>query len=129
MFDEGYHRILWLSLTLLCSGSSSSRIIAGAAAAAAVTDYKVDAALDEHSDTTNSSDDTTTVNQCTVYMAPSTIPGAGLGIYTGIERKSGDTVGDGDVILPISDHWYVCTSNIPWIRRNSLDASGIICRP
>lgn len=44
--------------------------------------------------------------QCSLYMAPSTIPGAGLGIFTGVERNEGDTVGDGDILIPISDQWY-----------------------
>jgi hypothetical protein len=43
---------------------------------------------------------------CGIYMGPSTIPGAGLGIFTGIERHPGETVGDGDVLIPIVDVWW-----------------------
>ena len=44
-------------------------------------------------------------------MAPSTIPGAGLGVFTGIDRKVGDIVGQGDVILPISDSEFHFAAN------------------
>ena len=43
------------------------------------------------------------VPQCDLYMAESTIPNAGLGIYTAIERNPGDRVGEGDVCIPIFD--------------------------
>lgn len=45
-------------------------------------------------------------SSCTLYMAKSTIPGAGLGIFTAIERQVDDTIGEGDVMIPLSDHWY-----------------------
>ena len=48
---------------------------------------------------------------CSLYMAPSTIPGAGLGIFTGVERKVGEIVGQGDVILPISDLEFHFSAN------------------
>ena len=38
--------------------------------------------------------------QCGLYLAESTIPGAGLGIFTTTEKQPGDTVGSGDVCLP-----------------------------
>jgi hypothetical protein len=41
--------------------------------------------------------------QCDLYMAESTIPNAGLGIFTGVDRNEGDTVGDGDLCLPLID--------------------------
>jgi hypothetical protein len=45
--------------------------------------------------------------QCRLYMAPSTIPGAGLGIFTGIELKANDILhGTGDVAYPIVDLNY-----------------------
>jgi hypothetical protein len=44
--------------------------------------------------------------QCTLYMAQSTIPHAGLGIFTGIERAPGENVGSGDVLIPVIDLWY-----------------------
>jgi hypothetical protein len=43
---------------------------------------------------------------CTLYMAQSTIPHAGLGIFTGIPRAPGDTLGSGDVLIPVVDLWY-----------------------
>lgn len=44
--------------------------------------------------------------QCTVYLAQSTVPNAGLGIFTTVGREVGDFVGDGDVVLPVVDLWY-----------------------
>lgn len=35
--------------------------------------------------------------QCDLYLAPSTIPGAGLGIFSGVPKEIGDTVGNGDI--------------------------------
>lgn len=49
--------------------------------------------------------DTQHHQQCTIYMAPSTIPGAGLGIFTGIERSKDDIIGHGDVMIPLTDAW------------------------
>jgi hypothetical protein len=39
--------------------------------------------------------------QCDLYIAESTIPHAGLGIFTAVEKKVGDSVGEGDVCIPI----------------------------
>lgn len=44
--------------------------------------------------------------QCTLYMAESTIPHAGLGIFTGVPRVPGETLGSGDVLIPVTDLWY-----------------------
>jgi len=43
---------------------------------------------------------------CGLYMAESTIPGAGLGIFTGFDREVGDRVGGGDVLIPLVDVYY-----------------------
>mmetsp|Transcript_6511 Transcript_6511/g.8463 ORF Transcript_6511/g.8463 Transcript_6511/m.8463 type:complete len:657 (-) Transcript_6511:71-2041(-) len=43
---------------------------------------------------------------CTLYLAESSIPGAGLGIFSAIDRKEGDIVGNGDVIIPVIDFVY-----------------------
>ena len=43
---------------------------------------------------------------CSLYMAESTIPGAGLGIFSGIDRQEGNIVGNGDVMFPIVDLSY-----------------------
>jgi hypothetical protein len=40
---------------------------------------------------------------CDLYIAESTIPNAGLGIFTGVGKKEGDTVGNGDLCLPLID--------------------------
>lgn len=39
--------------------------------------------------------------RCNLYLAQSTIPNAGLGIFSGIELHAGDSVGHGDVSIPI----------------------------
>lgn len=43
---------------------------------------------------------------CTVYLAPSTIPGAGLGIFTSIDRANGTVIGTSDVTIPIIDLFW-----------------------
>lgn len=40
---------------------------------------------------------------CRTYLAPSTIPGAGLGMFAGYNFKRGETVTTGDAIIPIRD--------------------------
>lgn len=40
---------------------------------------------------------------CTLFVAPSTIPGAGLGIFTSIPREKNSIIGVGDVIIPLYD--------------------------
>jgi hypothetical protein len=45
--------------------------------------------------------------QCDLYLAESTIPGAGLGIFSGVTKDVGDTVGNGDVCIPFLDiYWH-----------------------
>jgi hypothetical protein len=45
-------------------------------------------------------------------MAPSTIPGAGLGIFTGIALKAHDVLhGTGDIAYPIVDLQYHSSSS------------------
>lgn len=41
--------------------------------------------------------------ECDLYMAESTIPNAGLGIFSAVERNPGDKVGHGDICIPILD--------------------------
>jgi hypothetical protein len=36
-----------------------------------------------------------------LYLAPSTIPGAGLGLFAGNQKHTGDFVGPGDVAIPL----------------------------
>jgi hypothetical protein len=40
---------------------------------------------------------------CGLYIAPSTIPNAGLGIFTAVSRQEDDIVGYGDPVLPVID--------------------------
>lgn len=42
-------------------------------------------------------------DSCRVYLAPSTIPGAGLGTFAGRSFRKGDEVTPGDVVVPIRD--------------------------
>lgn len=45
--------------------------------------------------------------ECDLYIAESTIPHAGLGIFTAIEKQVGDVVGDGDVAFPMFElDWH-----------------------
>ena len=44
--------------------------------------------------------------QCGLYLAESTIPGAGLGAFTGVDRKPGDVILPGEVMVPIYDANY-----------------------
>lgn len=44
---------------------------------------------------------------CGVYLAPSTIPGAGLGMFAGRSFKRNDIVTQGDIVIPISEiDWH-----------------------
>jgi hypothetical protein len=42
-------------------------------------------------------------DSCTIYLAPSSIPGAGLGIYTAKSFKEDDFVTSGDIAIPLLD--------------------------
>ena len=44
---------------------------------------------------------------CGVYLAPSTIPGAGLGMFAGRDYKRHDIVTQGDIVIPLSEiDWH-----------------------
>lgn len=43
---------------------------------------------------------------CSLYIAESTIPGAGLGMFTGIKRKVNEILWPGDVVNPVVDRKY-----------------------
>ncbi|KAL7555943.1 hypothetical protein ACA910_005483 [Epithemia clementina (nom. ined.)] len=51
-------------------------------------------------------------NQCGVYFAPSTIPGAGNGLFAGTDFVEGDMVTPDDVIVPITDFAFHTNRNI-----------------
>ena len=42
-------------------------------------------------------------SQCGVYFAPSTIPGAGFGMFAGVDFDSGEVVTPGDLVVPYVD--------------------------
>jgi hypothetical protein len=45
---------------------------------------------------------------CALYLAESTIPGAGMGIFTVEEKRKGETVSRGDLCIPFIDmYWWV----------------------
>jgi hypothetical protein len=44
---------------------------------------------------------------CGLYLAESTIPGAGLGIFAGEDFKEGSKIGRGDVCIPFVEmYWH-----------------------
>lgn len=46
--------------------------------------------------------------ECQLFLAPSTIPGAGLGIFSVLEKDVGDTIARGDICIPFVDvYWCV----------------------
>ncbi|KAL7494773.1 hypothetical protein ACHAWT_003346 [Skeletonema menzelii] len=45
--------------------------------------------------------------QCRLYLAESTIPGAGLGIFTGIDLQENSNVAEPDIVIPLADYeWH-----------------------
>jgi hypothetical protein len=55
-------------------------------------------------------------DECGVYLAPSTIPGAGLGMYAGKSYGKGEHVTYGDVIFPIIElNWHNGHENFFWL--------------
>lgn len=50
--------------------------------------------------------------ECSLYLAPSTIPNAGLGIFTAKELHHGDSISNEDVAIPILDlEWHNAAEN------------------
>ena len=44
---------------------------------------------------------------CELYLAESTIPDSGLGVFTAVAKAPGDTVGNGDVCIPLLElDWH-----------------------
>jgi hypothetical protein len=49
----------------------------------------------------SSSSSTNSKNKCGIYLAPSTIPGAGLGMFAGhSDYHEGEYSADGDIVIP-----------------------------
>lgn len=45
---------------------------------------------------------------CALWLSESTIPGAGIGIFSAVEKHKGDTIAHGDICLPFIDmYWCV----------------------
>jgi hypothetical protein len=44
--------------------------------------------------------------ECGLYLAESTIPGAGLGIFAGRDYRVGQDIGRGDVCIPFIDMYW-----------------------
>jgi hypothetical protein len=43
---------------------------------------------------------------CGLYLAQSTLPNAGMGIFTAIEKKVGDSIAEGDICIPFIDMYW-----------------------
>jgi hypothetical protein len=56
--------------------------------------------------------------QCSLYIAPSTIPNAGLGIFTAIPLEPGENIGHGDVMIPIVDMDLYMRGKYSWMIGN-----------
>jgi hypothetical protein len=64
----------------------------------------------------SSSSDAADDDSCTVYLAPSTIEGAGQGIFTSVARENNTVLGLSDVIVPIYDlRWHHPDDDYHWI--------------
>jgi hypothetical protein len=43
------------------------------------------------------------LQQCELFVAESTLPNAGLGMFSAVQKMAGDSIGDGDLALPLLD--------------------------
>jgi hypothetical protein len=74
----------------------------------------------EHQETCLDGDDTcrnSYIDQCQLYLAQSSIPNAGIGVYTSVDYKEGDYIGENDFIIPLSntpenDEWLI--DDVEW---------------
>jgi hypothetical protein len=48
--------------------------------------------------------------ECTLYLAPSTIPNAGYGVFAGVDFDEGDYIGEPDLVIPVIDTY----KNLPY---------------
>jgi hypothetical protein len=47
-------------------------------------------------------------DRCQIFMAESTIPGAGVGIFSAVDRHPGDSIGRPDICIPVIDmNWHM----------------------
>ena len=57
--------------------------------------------------TTTTTTTTSSKEECRVYFSPSTVPGAGWGVFAGRALAVGDDVMDGDIVIPLTDFaWH-----------------------
>ena len=57
--------------------------------------------------TSSVSEVVSTTETCTLFMAPSTIPNAGIGVFTAVDVKEGENVGYPDLAIPVTDvDWH-----------------------
>ena len=56
-------------------------------------------------------DTATSYLECELYIAESTIPNAGNGIFSGISKKKNEYIGNGDKAIPIIDVWWHNNNN------------------
>jgi hypothetical protein len=63
----------------------------------------------------DTADDTDTADtsylECELYIAESTIPNAGNGLFSGISKKKNEYIGNGDKAIPIIDVWWHNNNN------------------
>ena len=49
----------------------------------------------------------TGTDTCRLFMAPSTIPNAGIGVFTAVDLQEGESVGYPDLAIPVTDlDWH-----------------------
>jgi hypothetical protein len=84
--------------------------------------------------TSSSSESTTRTNHssCRVFIAPSTIPGAGMGVFAGTGFEKGDEVTTGDGVVPLIDMpWHNDVSEFVddflWGTLNCLSCQELRC--
>ena len=57
------------------------------------------------------------VVECGLYLAPSTVPNAGLGVFSGFDKQVGDSIGNNDLCIPFLDmYWYGTKADAPHLR-------------
>lgn len=64
----------------------------------------------------NEAGDNNIKNACSVYLAPSTIPGSGLGMFSGKYFYENDLVTKGDIVIPLSElDWHLGFKDISFL--------------
>jgi len=92
--------------------NNASRLVFRCFVIASTLDYPFTAGGEDaaHDDAAQPAATTTTGVEhpnCLLFLAESTIPNAGLGIFTGIDLRPGDAVAEADIIVPLQDwEWH-----------------------